>query len=195
MRGQQNETARLDTVAPEATAVLGMLAAQHATFLRFATSRLGDEGVARDVLQATYVRAIERLPSLRDPGKAVAWFYRLLRHAVADAQRARGIERSRHGGDDERLDEVPADDGDDEGACCCGVALVPRLAATHAEVIARVDLEGGSVADVAASLGITPNALGVRLHRARHALREALATYCGTDAVRACGTCGCARPG
>ena len=132
MRGQQNETARLDTVAPEATAVLGMLAAQHATFLRFATSRLGDEGVARDVLQATYVRAIERLPSLRDPGKAVAWFYRLLRHAVADAQRARGIERSRHGGDDEH--PVAADDVEIAAKGPCTQQVARRI--TRQEVAA-----------------------------------------------------------
>jgi RNA polymerase sigma-70 factor, ECF subfamily len=42
------------------------------------------------------------------------------------------------------------------------------------------DIEGLSTAEAAAALGVTETALKVRLHRARLALREALAPYVGS---------------
>lgn len=160
----------------------------------FAARRLGAEHEARDAVQTAYLRAIERLPSLREVGRAVPWFYRILRNVVADAQGARGKAQARFE-DDEALEQLSAGEPDSEATCCCGIALVPRLPPTHAEVIALIDLEGRSTREAAEALGITPNALGVRLHRARQGLREALAAYCGTAAVRACSSCACAPPG
>ncbi len=160
----------------------------------FAARRLGAEHEARDAVQTAYLRAIERLPSLREVERAVPWFYRILRNVVADAQGARGKEQARFE-DDEALEELSAGEPDSEATCCCSIALVPRLSPTHAEVIALIDLEGRPTREAAEALGITPNALGVRLHRARQALREALAAHCGTTAVRACASCSCTLPG
>ena len=58
-------------------------------------------------------------------------------------------------------------------------------------MLEQVDLEDRSLDDVARELGITVNNATVRLHRARRALREALAEHCHTTSVRECLDCGC----
>jgi polysaccharide pyruvyl transferase WcaK-like protein len=48
----------------------------------------------------------------------------------------------------------------------------------QAELVRRIDLEGGNRAQVATELGVTRGALGVRLHRARAALKKLLPAAC-----------------
>jgi DNA-directed RNA polymerase specialized sigma24 family protein len=70
------------------------LAQRRGEFVGFAARRLGAEHEARDAVQTAYLRAIERLPSLREVERVVPWFYRILRNVVADAQGARGKEQT-----------------------------------------------------------------------------------------------------
>ena len=49
--------------------------------------------------------------------------------------------------------------------------VLPVLKPEYAEIIRRVDLEEASRQCVAGELGLTTNNVGVRLHRARRALR------------------------
>jgi RNA polymerase sigma-70 factor (ECF subfamily) len=187
-----SEVACESELGVETAAVLAELARREPEFVGFAARRLGSEHEARDAVQSAYLRAIERLPSLREASRAVPWFYRILRNLVTDQQGA--LERKRRRWSDEPTDDLEDPGLDSDATCCCGIALVPRLPASHAQVIAWIDLEGRSIQEVAATLQIMPNALGVRLHRARAALREALAAHCGTTAIRACASCECGRP-
>ena len=51
---------------------------------------LRDTGLAEDALQNALVSAWRRIPNLRDPDRAEAWFHRILVHACYDeSQRAR----------------------------------------------------------------------------------------------------------
>jgi RNA polymerase sigma-70 factor (ECF subfamily) len=51
------------------------------------------------------------------------------------------------------------------------------------------------VTEVARELGLNANNAMVRLHRARNALRERLASHCGTTTARSCSDCGCEERG
>lgn len=68
---------------------------------------------------------------------------------------------------------------------------MPTLKPEHAQALRRVDLEEGTVAGYAQSLGITPNNAGMRLHRAREALMRSLVKSCGSCATHDCldGSC------
>lgn len=72
--------------------------------------------------------------------------------------------------------------------------LIPTLKNEYAEILRRVEMEGRTVVEAAADLGITPGNAAVRLHRARQALRLRLQTTCGACTEHGCLDCSCGRP-
>ena len=174
--------------------VVAVLVDNHRRFLGFLERHLGgDRALAEDLLQAAYVRGLERAGELRAPEKAVAWFYRLLRNALADhgrrSQAARELEQ--------RLGAELEDDAAREverELCRCLGALAETLRPDYATILRRVELEGASLNQVAAELGITPGNAAVRAHRARRALGERLKLACGTCATHGCLDCTCGAP-
>jgi hypothetical protein len=82
----------------------------------------------------------------------------------------------------------------DRGPCACITALVDTLKPEYAGALRRVDLDGLSVRRFAEETGITPGNAGVRLHRAREALRRQLARSCGACLAHGCLDCHCGEP-
>lgn len=169
------------------------LVENHARFLAFLTARVGSRETAEEILQAAFVKGIERLDSLRDDESAVAWFYRLLRNALVDHYRRqaaakRGLERFTSENPEGETELQTALEG---AICECVGDLIPTLKSEYAEVLRRVELEGSSLAAVADELGVTANNAAVRLHRARAALRKRLEQTCGTCTEHGCLTCTC----
>ena len=76
-------------------------------------------------------------------------------------------------------------------ACACITALVDTLKPEYGTALRRVDLDGLTVRGFAEETGITPSNAGVRLHRAREALRRQLARSCGTCLTHRCLDCCC----
>lgn len=175
--------------------IAAALLEQHLEFRRFLTSRLGDEAAAEDILQDCLVKASQRGGQLRSGESIVAWFYRILRNAVADHYRSRSADERKHAGLLEEMlaheaDRVHPESGEDS-ACGCLWGLLGTLKPEYAELLKRVDLGGEAQGAVATSLGITAGNLGVRLHRARQALKTSLERSCGTCAEHGCLDCGC----
>jgi RNA polymerase sigma-70 factor (ECF subfamily) len=165
------------------------LLALEGEFRRFVRARTASDADAEELLQAAYVKATEKVETVHADESTVAWFYRILRNAIADA----GRERRRA----DRAPHDPAPDATDpelhRAVCSCVNALVPTLKPEWATLVRRVDLEGASVPEVARDEGITANAAAVRLHRARGALRDKLLVVCGACARHGCLDCGCRR--
>jgi DNA-directed RNA polymerase specialized sigma24 family protein len=106
-----------------------------------------------------------------------------VRRGVVDFYRSRPPEPAR--------DVAPGDAVTDASEartnlCVCSVNLLATLRPAYAEVIRRVDMEGESPESAAHELRISTPTLHVRLHRARHALRERVMKHCG---VATCGPC------
>lgn len=176
--------------------IMQRLIEKEPAFRAFLRRRTGDDALADDILQHSLIRAVERHRTLRRGESAVAWFYRILRHALADYYRSQGAEARRNeaflrtltvsGADREPpLDEVKT------AACACLHRLLPNLRENYAELIRRIDLEDESPALVAKELKISRNNLTVRLHRARQALRSALEAACGICSRHGCLNCTC----
>lgn len=179
------------------SSVLATLVASHRKFLAFLERRVGSRAVAEDILQDAFVKGIERRGELRDGESAVAWFYRVLRNAVVDYYRRRDAEAravSRVAAESEDVVE-PIDAELLEVACTCLWDLLDTIKPEYAAALRRVDLEGASLGVYAAEAGITANNAGVRLHRARAALRAQVTRSCGTCATHGCLDCHCGGPG
>ena len=76
--------------------VIQRLLENESAFRQFIRRRVGDEVVVEDILQQSFTKAVERSHSLNNEHSALAWFYRILRHTVADYYRSHGAEARRN---------------------------------------------------------------------------------------------------
>jgi RNA polymerase sigma-70 factor (ECF subfamily) len=179
----------------QTSAVIATLIENRRRFLSFLTHRVGNPSEAEEILQAAFVKSVEKSDSIRDSESVVAWFYRLLRNAIIDYYRHRDAERRALEGVAGMRTETEAPEPDFERAICqCVFDLLPTLKDDYSLLLRRVDLDGESIARVAVSTGMTANNTRVKLHRARAALRRQLELSCGSCAEHACLDCDCRRP-
>jgi RNA polymerase sigma-70 factor (ECF subfamily) len=177
--------------SPEAEAMVHVLVEGHRRFLAFLERRVGSQAVAEELLQAAYVRALEKGGELREGESAVAWFYRLLRNALIDYYRRQAAEGRVLEREAREATEAGPDPELKEALCACMKQLLPLLKPEYSELLRQVDLEERGVPEVAAEVGITPNNAGVKLHRARQALKRQLERSCGSCATHGCLDCSC----
>jgi RNA polymerase sigma-70 factor (ECF subfamily) len=177
-------------VNPPSAEVTARLVAGHRQFLSFLQARLPSRAIAEDILQAAFVRAMEKGGGIQDSESAVAWFYRLLRNSLVDYYRHKAIEE-RAVDQQAKEAQIPSTEELRGIVCACMNTLLPNLKAEYAQVLRRVDIENSSLAEVAAELDITANNATVRLHRARQALKRELERSCGTCATHGCLNCTC----
>jgi RNA polymerase sigma factor (sigma-70 family) len=171
-------------------AVVDQLVGNHREFLRFVERRVGSRALAEEIVQEAFVRSLDRGDEIRD--SVVGWFYRVLRNAVIDHQRRQAVANR-------RLDEFAAEleamgEGDEEltnVACACVGRLAGTLKPEYAEALRRIEVDQVPVKDYAESVGISASNAGVRIFRAREALRKQVARSCGTCAEHGCLDCSC----
>lgn len=182
----------MEATRQETSAVIATLVDNHRRFLSFLTSRVADPSEAEEILQAAFVKSVEKSDTIRDGESAVAWFYRLLRNAVIDHYRHRDAERralKQLAG----MSTATAEPGLERAIRQCVNGLLPTLKDDYAALLRRVDLESESIPKVARETGMTPNNTRVKLHRARMALRKQLELCCGSCAEHGCLDCNCQR--
>lgn len=182
--------ARAD-VSPE---VVRVLVDHHRDFLAFLERRVGSRETAEDILQEAFTRGLDRAGTLREHESVLAWFYRALRNAVIDHYRRNDAARRSLERFASELDLATADEETRDAVCKCVLALADTLKPAYAEAIQRIDIEGSAVKDFANAAGISASNAGVRVFRAREALRKQVARACGTCAEHGCLECTCGRP-
>jgi RNA polymerase sigma factor (sigma-70 family) len=194
MKGRSESVDMADQSPPSVSAatqeVADQLVENHREFLRYVERRVGNRAVAEEIVQDAFVRSLDRGDEIRD--SVVGWFYRVLRNAVVDYQRRQAV-ASR------RLDEFAAElalDTDGGGelanvACACVARLAGTLKPEYADALRRIEVDGVSVKDYGESAGISAGNAGVRIFRAREALRKQVARSCGTCAEHGCLDCTC----
>lgn len=185
------------TAEPESTddrtRVANVLVENHRAFLRFLERRVGDRALAEDLLQDAFTRNIDRLSDLPDEG-LVPWFYRVLRNAAIDRHRRKGAEeRALAAFTQELADAAQPDEQFHREICACVGRLANTLKPEYAEVLRAVDVEETPVKAFAEKAGLTASNAGVRLFRAREALRKEVTASCGTCAEHGCVDCSCGK--
>src|SRR5256885_3233265 len=184
----------MDGLPPRREA-LAVLAERRGAFLSFLENRIGRRDLAEDVLQESFARSLDKIP-LESEESAVAWFYRVLRNAVVDHYRRRGASERALAALARQLDEEAEPDLDERNAVCrCVSRLSETLKPEYALALRRIDVDGVSVQDYALEAGITANNAGVRIFRAREALRKRVVRWSGSCAEHGCIDCTCGEPG
>ena len=174
------------------------IVSERARFQRFLTARTGSDAEAEDLLQQSLLKALQHGSNLRRGEKAVPWFFRILRNAIADHYREKSS-------DQRRIDRLWTDlraAGEDiavppkdwnTAICACFRGLLPGLKPRYSELIRRIDLEGEMKTAVSRDLKLKVGTLDVALHRARQALRRRLELFCGACSREKCLACFCDR--
>ena len=164
---------------------------ERARLLAFVERRVGSREIAEEILQDAFVRGVEKAADVRSDESVIAWFYRLLRNAIIDRRRRLAAsERARAELAGEAVPSVPSPD--ERGAIChCMSGLIKTLKPEYESALRTVDLDDGTLTDLAQTDGITPQNAAVRLHRARRALEQKLRATCGACADHGCLDCGC----
>lgn len=168
-------------------AALDRLLANRAQFLSFVRKRVSTPESAEDILQAAFVKGLERGGEDSDEESAVRWFYRVLRNAIIDHYRRDGAARRAL----EELAAEPMPEPVREEVCGCLGGAIDALKPEYRDALRLVDLAERPLAELAREAGITEGNAAVRVHRARAALRKRIAESCGACATHGCLDCQC----
>lgn len=146
---------------------------------------LGDRELAREAAQETFVRAHRGLPALPDGDALRPWLFGILRNVCREQLRAR--RRSLRAEPVEAIDRQPPPIDDPEAlliGCQADRALAAGLAGLDADrrAVLMMRLDGDlSYDDIARAMGWPLHKVKNEIHKARLALRAALASHLGGE--------------
>jgi len=140
-----------------------------------AWSRLGNADLAADATQEAFIKGYRRLAYLNHGGKFAPWITTIARNVAINL----GLRQSNELKKRKlwALEQVePASNAAQDAPVSAETmrTTLAELPARHRECLSLFYLEGKSVADAAAALGLSENAFKTRLHRARGVLRQQL---------------------
>lgn len=131
----------------------------------------GDRSLAEDIVQDTWMRALDAWPRRGAPDEPLAWLKQVARNALASHFR-----RARP----QPVDPASLDMGDErftpgtpDAAALVSWGLA-RMRPGQVELLEAFHFEGRSVAEIAAERGLSERAVEGRLRRARARLRKKL---------------------
>lgn len=156
--------------------------------LAVAVRILRNEEDARDAVQTAYLSAFRSLPTFQEGSRLSTWLHRIVVNAALMKLRTRrrrpeaSIEsllpaflEDGHHAQQYSQSDLPADAllerAETRAVVRQCIGLLPDH---HRSILILRDLEDVSTSEVAGMLGITPNAVKIRLHRARQALATLL---------------------
>jgi RNA polymerase sigma-70 factor (ECF subfamily) len=173
--------ARPTTETSDLALVREVLAGDHARFgvlvrrhnqrlYRAARAILGDDAEAEDVVQDTYVRAFKALASFRGEAALSTWLTRIAVHEAIARRRARARLAPADEEAEMATDRTPEREVADAELARLVEKQIDLLPDGLREALVLRDVEDMPTAEAAEVLGVTEEALRVRLHRARRAL-------------------------
>ena len=178
----------------EAPAALAILLENHRAFLSYLERRVGDRALAEDILQDAFAKVVDRPEHAPNDEGIVPWFYRALRNATVDQFRRRGtVERGLEAFARELETQTTPEPEMAAQICACVSRLANTLKPEYAEALQAIDVEGTAVKAFAEQHGLSASNAGVRVFRAREALKKRVRESCGTCAEHGCRDCTCQR--
>lgn len=156
--------------------------------LAVARRMLRNDDDAQDVVQDAFRQVFGAIADFRAGARLSTWLHRIVVNAALMRIRSTGRRREeslddllpgftaegRHAGAVQALPFTPEDAVADAEVRTRVRACIGRLPAQYRAVIVLRDLEDCDTAEAAVVLGISPNAVKIRLHRARQALMSLL---------------------
>lgn len=152
---------------------------------------LRDDYEAEDVVQQAHLRAYHRLSQFRGEAAYATWVTQIAVHEALGRMRTSkrrgdlGILAPELSAGAQEARRTPEDDASARELGRLLEQHIDALPEGYRSVFVMRDVEELSTAETATCLGITEEAVRVRLHRARHMLNESLTTAMGPAAVHA----------
>jgi RNA polymerase sigma factor (sigma-70 family) len=181
-----------EPLADETPAPLAILLENHRAFLKYLERRVGDRQLAEDILQDAFAKVVDRPGDAPADEGVVPWFYRTLRNAAIDQFRRRGTANRAVEAFAREIETQTAPEPElDAVICACVGALAGTLKPEYAEALQAIDVQGTPVKTFAEQHGLSASNAGVRVFRAREALKKRVTESCGTCAEHGCRDCTC----
>jgi len=166
---------------------------------QFLRRRLGDDDLAEDVLQETFVRIHNGLASLHESQRLAAWVYRIAHHTLIDHVRKEQASRQPLTTPLALATDAPAENYNEVVGGWLG-QMVQNLPAPYRTAVALAELDGVTQREVSAQLGISLSGAKSRVQRGREKLKAMLLNCCHIEMDRrgnvvdyqprrACGVC------
>jgi len=159
------------------------MVAQRPAVLGFVLQLVGDEALAQDVTQETFVRAQRAVKQHRGEASLKSWLCAIALNLVRDHFRTKA-RRPETSVDGEEIEKIPSPDDDAERGVLkdemsnCIADFMAKLPPAQFEAVALHDLAGLSHSEVSVQLGISVANARVLVHRGRGALKEMLRDNC-----------------
>lgn len=146
---------------------------------RLAWRMAGDETLARDFTQDTFIRAFQRLADFRADSSLATWLHSIAVSVILNGlKKVRRIHGREIGGDE--LPEVMVGTRESEPDLKLRMrAAIDGLPEGYRTVFVMHDVEGFTHVEIAAALGIQPGTSKAQLSRARAKLRVELSEFAG----------------
>ncbi len=168
---------------------ISLLYQAYAPAIRRYLARFVSQAEAEDLTQETFIKAVKGAEGFRGEASEKTWLYRIAINTLRDFLKSRA---HRHEGARKRIPERELEQGDEAlrendplatNAILgemndCLREFIHRLPENYSSVLVLSDLEGYAAREIVEILGVGPEAVKVRLHRARARLKQELSQGC-----------------
>lgn len=139
----------------------------------------GDDDMARDFTQETFIRAFQRMDTFRGDASMATWLHSIAVSVTLNGLRsAKRFDRHR-GSEDEGLGIVSEKREAEPDLKTRLAAAINALPEGYRTTFLMHDVEGYTHEEIGAALGVQPGTSKAQLSRARAKLRDALADFAG----------------
>ncbi len=144
---------------------------------RLAYRLAGEDDLARDITQDTFIRAFARLPDFRHDASLATWLHRVtLSVALNTLDKVRRVRRH-EAPLDAGLDAAAPDRRADPDLTTQLAAAIDALPPRYRAVFVMHDVEGYTHDEIGTALGVRPGTSKAQLFHARANLRQRLAAF------------------
>jgi len=146
---------------------------------RLAYRMTGDDDLARDLTQETFIRAFDRLEQFRGEAALSTWIRAIAVTVILNGLRKVTRFRRREVALDEARDVTGGKTRAEPDLRSHLYRAIEELPAKYRMVVVMHDIEGYTHEEIAAAMGSQPGTSKAQLSRARARLRDALAPFAG----------------
>lgn len=140
--------------------------------------RVPDPADADDLLQDTFVKIHEKLPTLRTDERVAAWVHQIARHVIADFYRRRPPITTVAEEEAHRLAVDVEDETPEHEVAGWLQPMLETLPAGYRQALWLTEYEGLSQVELATRLGLSVSGAKSRVQRGRALLRRQLLACC-----------------
>lgn len=143
----------------------------------FILKRVGDEHVAADLLQETFLRIHNNAETLRDEQRLTSWVFQVARNLVVDYQRS----QKRSGSDSEYpIDRAAVKEPPNHNVEVSQwiARAIDHLPETYQAAVRLFEIDGKAQQQIADRLGLSLSGAKARVQRGRVLLRKILSDCC-----------------